>query len=225
MATILKSDRLEGGQIGITPLISFNVDDLQKQARDYLSEVQSQAAQILADANKKAIEIREKAYQTGLAEGQAEFEKRVEQRSQQMSDQRCKTAIAACDATVKQLSEETTQWLTQWRNLTVALAAQMAEKIVRRSMQDHEEILRVWLEEAIIAMRDSRELRVLVHPDDFAVAGRYLQNLTKMIPQAAQIDVLPDPEVSRGGCIVRSMQGFIDQQLETQLQRLVDQLQ
>ena len=46
-----------------------------------------------------------------------------------------------------------------------------------------------------------------------------------MIPQAAQIEVIPDPEISLGGCIVRSMHGLIDQQLETQLQRLVEQLQ
>ena len=111
------------------------------------------------------------------------------------------------------------------RNLTVELAARMAEKLVRRAMQDNEEVLRVWLEEAIIAMRDARELRILVNPGDFSVAGRFLQNLTKMIPQAALIEVIPDPEISLGGCIVRSMHGFIDQQLETQLQRLVEQLQ
>ncbi len=224
MATILKNDRVDGAS-AVTSLIAFNVEDLQQQARGYLEEVQRQAAQILDDARHKAVEIQKQAHQQGVEAAMRDFQSRVDQQSQQLSDQRCKTAIAACEATVKQLSEETSQWLSQWRNLTVGLAAQMAEKLVRRSMQDNEEVLRVWLEEAIIAMRDSRELRVLVHPDDFAVAGRFLQNLTKMIPQAAQIEVIPDPEISRGGCVVRSMQGFIDQQLETQLQRLADQLQ
>ncbi len=224
MATILKNDRIDSGN-AVTSLIAFNVEDLQQQARGYLEEVQRQAAQILEDARQKAVEIQKQAHQQGVEAAMRDFQTRVDQQSQQLSDQRCKTAITACEATVKQLSEETAQWLSQWRNLTVGLAAQMAEKLVRRSMQDNEEVLRVWLEEAIIAMRDSRELRVLVHPDDFAVAGRFLQNLTKMIPQAAQIEVIPDPEISRGGCLVRSMQGFIDQQLETQLQRLADQLQ
>lgn len=224
MATILKGDHI-GQSSTDARLIAFNVEDVQERARAYLVEIQQQATQIIEDANKKAVDIAMAAHQAGLVSGKAEFENQVERRAQQISDQRCKTAIASCEATVQQLSGETTAWLTHWRNLTVELASQMAEKLVRRTMKDNEEVLRVWLEEAIIAMRDARELRILVNPDDFAVAGRFLQNLTKMIPQAAQIEVIPDPEITHGGCVVRSMHGFIDQQLETQLQRLVDQLQ
>lgn len=224
MATILKSDRLLQSNELSKP-VAFNIEDVQQRARDYLKEVQQQAAAIVAAANQQASEIRSRAHQEGLASGHAEFERRVEERSLQMSDQRCKTAIGACEASVTKLSEETVGWLTHWRNMTVDLASRIAEKIVRRQMQDSEETLRVWLEEAIVAMRDARDLRVLVHPDDFAVAGRFLQNLAKMVPQAAQVEVLPDPQISLGGCIVRSMHGSIDQQLETQLKRLVEQLQ
>ncbi len=224
MATILKGNRIDQSSTE-AHLIVFNVEDVHDRARAYLAEIQQQAAQIIEDANKQAVDIAKAAHQTGLTSGRAEFEDQVERRAQQISDQRCKTAISACEATVHQLSGETITWLTNWRNLTVELASRMAEKLVRRTMKDNEEVLRVWLEEAIIAMRDARELRILVNPDDFAVAGRFLQNLTKMIPQAAQIEVIPDPDISLGGCIVRSMHGLIDQQLETQLQRLVEQLQ
>ena len=224
MATILKGDRAGQSSTDMHP-IAFNVEDVQERARAYLAEIQKQAAQIVEEANRKSDNVTKSAHQAGLNSARAEFEEQVKRRAQQISDQRCKTAIAACEATVQRLSGETTEWLANWRNLTVELAARMAEKLVRRAMQDNEEVLRVWLEEAIIAMRDARELRILVNPDDFSVAGRFLQNLTKMIPQAALIEVIPDPEISLGGCIVRSMHGFIDQQLETQLQRLTEQLQ
>ncbi len=224
MATILKGDRAGQSSTNAHP-IAFNVEDVQERARAYLAEIQQQAARIVEEANRRSVDITNSAHQAGLNSGRAEFDEQVERRAQQISDQRCKTAIASCEATVQRLASETSEWLANWRNLTVELAARMAEKLVRRSMQDNEEVLRVWLEEAIIAMRDARELRILVNPDDFSIAGRFLQNLTKMIPQAAQIEVIPDPEISLGGCIVRSMHGFIDQQLETQLQRLVEQLQ
>ena len=224
MATILKGDRIGQSSTDLH-LVAFNVEDVQERARAYLAEIQQQATEIVEAANRKAVEIAMAAHQSGLASGRAEFDDQVERRAQQISDQRCKTAIASCEATVQQLSGETTAWLTKRRDLTVELASKMAEKLVRRTMKDDEEVLRVWLEEAIIAMRDARDLRILVNPDDFAVAGRFLQNLSKMIPQAAQIEVIPDPEIRLGGCIVRSMHGFIDQQLETQLQRLVEQLQ
>ncbi len=224
MAAVLKSEQLSRGS-DYPQTVVFNVEDVQNRARDYLTQVQREAAEMLAEAKLEAIRIREQAKLDGIAQAKATIEKQIQTSAQQLSDTRCKTAIATCEATVETLSRETTQWLALWRNQTVELAAKIAEKILRREMSSSEETLRVWMEEAIVAMRDVRDLRVLVHPDDFAVAGRFLQQLAKSVPQANSVEILPDPEVSLGGCIVRSTQGGLDQQLETQLQRLVEQLQ
>lgn len=224
MASVLKSDILARGSEYPQP-IAFNVEDVQSRARDYLSQVQQEASAILATAKLDATKILEQAKLDGLAQAETAVTQRVEQSAQQLSDKRCKTAIAACEATVKSLTEDTTKWLAMWRNQSIELAVKIAEKLLRREMQDKEETLRVWMEEAIVAMRDARDVRVLVHPDDFAVAGRFLQQLAKSVPQAASVEILPDPEISLGGCIVRSTHGHIDQQLESQLQRLVQQLQ
>ncbi len=224
MAAVLKSSELSQGSNYPQPLI-FNVQDVQKRAQDYLAQVQLEAEQILSDARQQAGTLRAQAVIDGQAQAQTLINQRVEQSAQQLSDARCKTAIAACELTVGKISSETTQWLTIWRNQTVELAARIAEKLLRREMQDRQETLRVWMEEAIVALRESREIRVMVHPDDFAVAGRFLQQLAKSIPQASTVEILPDPEISLGGCVVRSTQGEIDQQLESQLQRLAEQLQ
>lgn len=224
MASVLKSANLSRGS-DYPQAIVFNVEDVHSRARDYLQQVQQEAAEILAAAKREAVQIREQAKIDGLAESEHLLEQNVQQAAQELSDKRCKTAIEACEATVRNLSLETTQWLSLWRDQTIELAARIAEKILRRELTDREETLRVWMEEALFAMREVRDVRVLVHPDDFSVAGRFLQQLVKSVPQAASVEVLPDPDVSLGGCIVRSSQGQLDQQLETQLQRLVEQLQ
>ncbi len=224
MAAVLKSEQLSRGS-DYPQAVAFNIEDVQSRARDYLVQVQREAAGILEAANAEAVRIREQAKLDGMAQAKVTNEQKVQTTAQQLSDTRCKSAIVTCEATVAELTRQTTQWLALWRNQTVELAAKISEKILRREMSVSEETLRVWMEEAIVAMRDVRELRVLVHPDDFAVAGRFLQQLAKTVPQAANVEILPDPEISLGGCIVRSSQGGIDQQLETQLQRLVEQLQ
>ncbi len=223
MASILKSENI-GKQSGIAAPIVFNVEDVQSRARKYLTEVQTEAERILAQAHLEAQRIRDNAKQEGLAQAEAQMEQRVEEAAQKLSDERCRTAISTCEATVRELTMETTNWLSVWRNQTVELAAKIANKIVRRELESENELLRVWLEEALVAMRDARELRVLVHPDDFAVTGRFLQQLAKSVPQAATVEILPDPEISLGSCVVQSSHGQIDQQLETQLDRLVEQL-
>lgn len=224
MAAVLKSEQLASG--GPHPqAIVYNVEDVQARAREYFQQVQQEAAGILAKAHQDAIQIRERAQTDGIAQAQATIEQNIQHAAQQLSDARCKTAVTACEATVQQLSQQTSAWLAVWRNQTVTLASRIAEKILRREMLDRDETLRVWMEEAIVSMREVRELRVLVHPDDFAVAGRFLQQLSKSVPQAAHVEIIPDPEVSSGGCIVRSAHGQLDLQLEAQLQRLMEQLQ
>ncbi len=223
MASVLKQDVFSQGGNHPQP-VAFNIEDVQGRARDYLQQIQQQADAILADANQQAEQIRAEAKQQGLADAQQEVGQRVERSAQKLSDERCRTAVAACEAAVSRLAADTSAWLATWRNQTVELAANIAEKLVRREMRDDNEMLRVWMEEALVSWRDARDVRVLVHPDDFSVAGRFLQQLSKSVPQAVGVEVLPDPEVQLGGCVVRSSHGQIDQQLETQLQRLVEQL-
>lgn len=203
---------------------AFNVQDVQQRADQYMADMQKKAAEIIQQAEDDAADIRESARQQGLTDAEAEVAEKVEAQAHQLSDARCKTAIQTCERTVGKLTESTSAWLGNWRHQTVTLAARMAEKLVRHEMQENEEVLAAWLEEAIAATRDMRDLRVLVNPDDFAVAGRFLTQLAKTIPQAASAEVVPDPEVSLGGCIVRNNDGLIDQQLETQLERLINQL-
>lgn len=203
---------------------TFNVQDVQQRADEYFADMKAKAAALIQEANDEAATIRETARQKGLKAAESEFEQKVNAQAHKLSDARCKTAIQTCEGTVSKLSTSTMQWLEVWRKQTVTLATKMAEKIVRREMQDNTEVLSAWLEEAIVATRDMRDLRVLVHPDDFAVAGRFLTQLAKTVPQAASAEIVPDPEVEIGGCIVRNNDGQIDQQLTTQLDRLIDQL-
>lgn len=223
MASVLKQDTIAQGTSKAVP-IAFNIEDMQARAREYFQEMQNQAADILNRAKQEAQQIKNQARQEGLLAAQAENQKKIEETAAKLSDQRCRTAIEGCEKTVQKLTEETSHWLSEWRNQTVAIAARIAEKIVRAQLKDNSEVLRVWMEEAIVAMRDERDLRILVNPDDFAVAGRFLQSLSRTVPHAGSVEVIPDPEIKPGGCIVRSKNGQIDQQLETQLQRLVDQL-
>ena len=223
MATILKQAQLQQSSAE-QRIVAFNVDDVQQRAQAYLAQVREQAAEVLASAKREADSVRNTARTAGLAEAQKDLNQQVEERARQLTEERIRTAMAACQQAVDSLSQDTTSWLHEWRDLTIELAVSMAEKLVRQSMAHGVEPLRVWLEEALMLMRDARDVHILVHPDDFTWAGRYLQQMAKHVPHAGTAEVLPDPEVSRGGCIVRCQHGQVDQQLETQLARLGEQL-
>ena len=224
MATILKESDLK--QSGAEArLVAFNIDDVQTRAQAYLQEVRQQAAALLTQAQNEADQVRAGAHAEGLALAQREIAQQVEQRAQQLTEERIRLAVSACQQAVDSLTSDTSRWLQVWRDATIDLSIAMAEKLTRQSMAHGLEPLRVWLEEALMMMRDARDVHILVHPDDFTWAGRYLQQMARHVPHAGSAEILPDPEVSRGGCIVRCQHGDVDQQLETQLARLGEQLQ
>ncbi|GIW97190.1 MAG: hypothetical protein KatS3mg111_0523 [Pirellulaceae bacterium] len=222
MGSVLKAESSEAKK-AVQP-VAFNVEDIQQRARQYLEETQRQAEAILRQAREEAERIRHQAREEALAAAAETIRQQIEQESQRRSEAQCKTAVAACQQALVELNEHTVKWLDAWRNRTVEIAAKMADRIARVALNHDRALLRGWLEEALVAVREARQLRVLVHPDDFAVAGRFLQQMAKEVPQATAVEVIPDPEISPGGCIVRSQHGLIDQQLETQMERLVEQL-
>lgn len=223
MAGIIKSHELE--QQADAPLpVAFNVEDIQNRTRQHLEDAKREAAEILEAAKKEASAIKAAAEQEGIRQAQQNIDEQIRIAATEMSDERCRTAIAACETTVDNLIVETASWLAKWRDQTVELAARIAEKVVRREMTDNTDLLRGWLEEALVTVREARDLQAHVHPDDFAIAGRFMQQIARSIPQAASVEIVPNPDVSAGGCIVKSNDGTIDFQLESQLERLVEQL-
>lgn len=223
MASVLKHDQAARASSAPHP-VAFNMEDVQSRAREYLAQVQREAQQLLQAAQQNAAKVTAEAKAEGLQQARIAFDDEVAKAAKKLSDERCRTAVAACETSIQGLAEQTNEWLAVWRDQTVELAARIAEKIVRREMQLNQDLLQTWIEDALVTMRESRDVRIFVHPDDFSAAGRFLQKLAKTVPQAGSVEVLPDPEIELGGCVVRSNHGEIDQQLTTQLARLVEQL-
>ncbi len=185
MATILKeSDLKQSGDEA--RLVAFNIDDVQIRAQAYLTEVRQQAAAVLAEAHAQADKVRAEAHSLGLAQAQKEILQQVEQKAQQLTEERIRLAVGACQQAIDSLTSDTSRWLQVWRDATIDLAIGMAEKLTRQSMAHGLEPLRVWLEEALMMMRDARDVHILVHPDDFTWAGRYLQQMARHVPMPVQ---------------------------------------
>lgn len=102
----------------------------------------------------------------------------------------------------------------------VQLAIALARRIVRRELAADDELLEALARVALERLGEARPATIRLNPEDFArtSAGR-LEQWT-----AAHVSVVPDPAVSRGGCVVESPFGFIDAGIEAQLQELAGAL-
>ncbi len=96
----------------------------------------------------------------------------------------------------------------------VSLAVLLAERVVRESLEVEPLRIAKIAEEAIREARGARRVRLLVSPDD----ARALSDPAVTLGES--VEVVADPELSRGSIVVETELGRIDARLQVFLERL-----
>jgi flagellar assembly protein FliH len=109
-------------------------------------------------------------------------------------------------------------------NWLVHLATRIAERVIRREVQHEPQISLGLIKEALELASGSQKITLHMNPEDRAALGDSVQQLAVRMLKLGPVQVLSDASVSRGGCRVSSEFGSIDQQIESQLQRIEAEL-
>jgi flagellar assembly protein FliH len=216
MASVIKSNL---GARQASPIV-FNFEDVTQHANRYVNDVQSQAAAIIADAQRQAEAVTRRAEEQGR---QAAL-RAVEQVLDQKVGQKMESLLPALEKVVSELVDARQAWLRHWEQTAVRLAAKMAQRVIRRELSQTPEITVDLVREALELAAGASHLKISLHPDDFETLSGQVERLSKEIARAAEVEILPDMAVTAGGCRVETSQGLVDQQIETQLERIVAEL-
>lgn len=218
------SDLLQAGQ--------FNYEDLQQRCEVYLENVRQQARQMLLDAEGEIEAVRQQAREQGKQEGlvqglqQAEQEltQRVQHQAGQLLQQRLNGVLGGLKQATAQLEQERQQVLARWEQRALQLSLAIAEKLIHQQLQAHPELLVKRVEEILeLALGGSRTI-IRLSPADLERVGPHLQEVLDLTRQHAGVELIPDDRLSAGDCVVETDQGRIDARIETQLNRIVQEL-
>lgn len=200
--------------------VAFNFDDMTERAKAYLAGVQSDAARIIADAQKQAESLRQQAQRDGQAAALADMQRMVEQQvGQQMQ-----TLLPALKKAIAEIEQAKHDWLQEWEQRAIHVAAAMARRVIRRELSVQPEINLTFIREALELAAGNPEIRILLNPEDQQVLGRQAKLLVDELVQSGTAEIVASAEISPGGCRVETQFGEIDQQIETQLARLEEEL-
>ncbi len=219
MAGIIKSGTLLNDASGLHS-VAFNFEDMSQKASRYLDTVRSQAEQILADAKKRAAEITAHAKSAGQQAAQVEAENSV----QAKLDKNLETLLPAIREVIGALGYEKERWLKHWERETVHLAAAMAACVIRREVSQAPESSVDLVREALQLAMGSGRLRLLLSPSDFESLGDRTDRLANEFAELAPTDIVADESIRAGGCRVVTEFGTLDQNIDTQLQRIEEEL-
>lgn len=219
MAGIIKagSTRCEPGGV---QSVAFNFDDMSREAHGYLDVVRDQAAQIVARANEEAEEIRRRAAEQGRKAALQAAEATVRTRL----DQQLQSLVPALSKAIEEIKLAKQTWLASWEASALRTAVAIAERIVRRELVKRPDIAAALMREALELATGAGRIKLRLNPQDFATLSEKAKELAGQMAQLAPTDIVADPLVSPGGCIVNTEFGEIDQRIESQLARIEQEL-
>jgi flagellar biosynthesis/type III secretory pathway protein FliH len=216
MATIIKAS----GPIRAIDGASFNFDDVTTRANSYLDTMRVQASEILAQARREADAIRKQAE----ADGKQAAIQAVEKVMEEKVGKQLATLIPAVKQAVEQLAQAKHAWLTHWEGAAVHVAARIAERVVRKEIEREPTITVSLVREALELASGTTELQVRMNPSDVKTLGSNVESLLRELGRQATATVVGDATIAPGGCCVDTKFGVIDQQIESQLRRIEEEL-
>ncbi len=220
MATVIRrgTDRAEAADPSAPATFTFS--DMGSQGDDYVKRIHSEAAKIIQDAKTEAKAIRQRAE----AEGQAAAEETIAKLLDQRVGGQMETLRPALDGVVAEIKKSHGEWLEHWRTSAIKLSGAIAERIVRRELQADPTISEAWLTESLQYAAGASDLTIRLAPPDFDHLKDHATKLVDSIGGLGEARFVSDDSVSPGGCLVETQHGRIDQRLETQLERLAEEL-
>jgi len=177
-------------------VISQEVVFAHDEARRIVEAAQARARDIVEEAQQAAADLRRQAHEEGWAEGLAEWQSRV-----------------------LEVAGEARRAVEEARPQLVALALRVAEKILRRRLDEQPDAIVPMVEEALEAARGYRggHLVVRVNPADAPALEGFRQRLLERDGRWKSLEIAAVEGMARGGCRIETDFGTIDASVETQL--------
>jgi flagellar assembly protein FliH len=212
--------------------IVMDLSDLEREAANIVGHARAEAARIMAEgkaaAQRETTAIREQARAAGHQEG---LEAGMAEGRQQGHDE----ALAAVTAQLKDLATRWSQTLdllhqhmpehvADARMDLVALAVAIARRVTHQEAKANPQVAAAVVEEALRTAGTARRVALSVNPAEADMLAEYLPELLGKLRSIEEVELTEDEGISPGGCVLRFGSGQIDARIETQLNRIAEEL-
>jgi len=178
-----------------------------------LQSAQEKAQEIVAAAMTEMEQLRQQASRESAAAARAQ------------AMQELMPSLAAFASAGQSLIACEEQLISRYTAQIVALALEIAEKVIGKAVDADAEIVAAVLERAKHEAVDAKQLRIWLNPVDHRVLSELRPELVKTGCQGGRtIEIVAAEEIARGGCRLETESGFVDATMATQLDEIRRQL-
>ncbi len=195
-----------------------------REAEEILARAREEAAAILEAARREAAELARKALEEareegrsqGYREGYAEAMARVQEEAEALREE--------ARHVLRQAEELRRATLASLEGEILALAREMAEKIVAAQLSVDPDLVLHIVREALEAARGRGQVVVYVSPEQKAAVEARREEIRLSLPPGTVLHVIGDPALKVGECRVETPDGSVDATLDARWRALREAL-
>jgi len=176
----------------------------EDQAQQIIAQAEAHAASILEAARMESESIRASAHEEGYQAGHAEWDEQKQVLRERMEELEAQTE--------QQVAE---QWAALEPEL-LTLAVEIAKKIVRHEIDQHQEYILSTIKTALYQLRDKREIKLHLNAADYEFLKDRKEEIRSSFDGLQSVELIEDRRIEKGGVLVESVGGHLDARLESQ---------
>jgi flagellar assembly protein FliH len=171
-------------------------------------------------AHQQAEQIRRQAEIAGRKAAEAAIERVLDERV----GKRMETLLPALETLMAEMNNAKAQLLNRWEQSALTVATAIAERIIRRELAKDPQITLDLIADTLRLAAGMTEISLHISPTDYENLGTQITRLAETVGRLAPSAIVADAAVSPGSCCVKTKFGEIDQQIESQLRRIEEEL-
>jgi flagellar assembly protein FliH len=170
----------------------------------------------LPEVAERLAQLEQEAYEKGFAQGQKDGMERGRQQYESMAS-RLKELI-------KSLEGQIEHHVLALEGPIFSLVKVMAEKVIQKEIGLGPEVLKNCIREALKYVVEQSRVRLRVNPEDVNYMEEILQELSAEFSRFKDFELIPDANISRGGCLLETDFGLVDATYERKWREIVKKL-
>ncbi len=158
------------------------------------------------EVSEKLAHLEQEAYEKGFAQGQKDGET--------LGRKKYETLANRLEELIRGLEKSLAEHVLSLEPQVYALVKLMVEKLILKEVSTSPEVIKAVLREALTHVVEQARVKIHLHPDDTEFLEEVLAALKEELTRIKDFEIVPNPNLHRGGCLLETDFGLIDATLE-----------
>lgn len=192
--------------------IEWEMSSLKKEHNYFTKLLKEVEERLLKEAKEKAIHIEKEAYERGFAQGEKDgFE---------FGHRRVEILIQQFQNLLEEINKIKIAFYRQFENDLIRLILTIVRKILHYELSLNKDVVIETLKEALKFVVDRQKITIHLNPIDFQYLTSSTFRTSLLKDDLKGVELLEDPNITRGGCFIETSFGDIDATIEGQLRKI-----